>query len=209
MKNTLIYLHGFNSASVDGKGALLPDKQKLHLLNEVCQQNQVQFQAPNLDYTNPAVAAASLVEVAEDLALHNPSGDITFIGTSLGGFMAAYMGMRTNTAAIMINPAINPSLSLRGYIGPCQNYATGERYLWTRENCKLFIPLKQALNQASGLPRTLLIDMGDEVLDSNETLMKYRGIADVHKFPGGSHRFEHIHEALPIIKNVILSTNNC
>jgi len=52
--------------------------------------------------------------------------------------------------------------------------------------------------------RTLLLDMGDELIDSSKTQEKYNDIAEVFTYVGGSHSFEHIQDALPIIKSVIL-----
>ena len=53
--------------------------------------------------------------------------------------------------------------------------------------------------------RLILLDMADEVIDSSITLEKYQEIAKVVTFEGGSHGFEHIEEALPVIKDAIYS----
>ena len=45
--------------------------------------------------------------------------------------------------------------------------------------------------------------MADELIDSSKTLEKYQQIADVITFPDGSHGFEHIEEALPVIDKVM------
>ena len=48
--------------------------------------------------------------------------------------------------------------------------------------------------------------MADELIDSTKTLEKYQEIAEVVTFSGGSHGFEHIEEALPVIKKVIFGS---
>jgi hypothetical protein len=45
--------------------------------------------------------------------------------------------------------------------------------------------------------------MADELLDAEKTLTKYQAIAKVATFAGGSHGFEHMREALPVISRVL------
>lgn len=45
----------------------------------------------------------------------------------------------------------------------------------------------------------VLLDMGDELIDSFATLKAIGHQMTVHTFAGGSHRFPHIDEALPLI----------
>jgi len=127
----LIYLHGFNSASTDDKGDLLPEKTKLQLLSEMCADCGFIFKAPNLDYQDLPGVVEQLIDLTEELDVHRSFNDLSFIGTSLGGFMAEVMARKTATNAIMINPAIKPSESLQRSIGPLENYVTGEKYIWT------------------------------------------------------------------------------
>ncbi|NOQ50480.1 MAG: hypothetical protein GQ557_02285 [Mycoplasmataceae bacterium] len=204
MKEALIYLHGFNSASIDNHGNLL-SKNKLKILNNFCNENNFKFIAPNLDYRN-------IPEVIENLnflerELDKDGYDVTFIGTSLGGFFAEYMAWETLTKAILINPAINPSKTLKRYIGNIKNFANGKEYKWTSENCEAFVEYEQELLKFpyTEIPRTVILDRGDEVIDVERTIERYDGKASVHTFEGGSHRFDHIEEALPIIKKAIFS----
>jgi predicted esterase YcpF (UPF0227 family) len=205
MTEKLIYLHGFNSASVDDEGNLIATKTKLQLLSQFCRQHDYIFVAPNLDYRNPQGIVEQLTHLAEELDVHASFSDMTFIGTSLGGFMAEIMAMRTQTGAIMINPAINPSKSLMRSIGKCRNYVTGEEYIWTQENCDAFNALERESTGhcCDGIPRTVLLDLGDEILDSRETIKKYEGKVGLHVFEGGSHRFDHMEEAMPAISDAL------
>ena len=53
---------------------------------------------------------------------------MTFIGSSLGGFYATWLAERYAAKAVLINPAIDPHLGLRAYLGPQKNLYTGEPY---------------------------------------------------------------------------------
>jgi predicted esterase YcpF (UPF0227 family) len=201
LPNKLIYLHGFNSASVDDNGDLLQGKTKLQLLSQLCAERNFIFVAPNLDYREPLRVVKQLADLAEELDVHASYCDLSFIGTSLGGFMAEVMARETATNAIMINPAIKPSESLVRSIGPLENYATGEKYTWIQENCDAFKALEMdgPGGCIAGISRTVIVDLGDEILDARQTIKKYEGKVALHVYEGGSHRFDHMEEALPKI----------
>jgi len=203
IQHALVYVHGFNSASQDEHGEILLSKHKLRILANFCRKNNYKFLAPNLDYQNLEFVVKELKAMQQE---QDSDGlDVHFIGTSLGGFFAEYMAMVTQTSANMINPAINSSKTLTRYIGPCTNFASGQEYIWTQENCDAFLPYEEELkNFPDGqIRRLVLLDMRDELLDSSETKEKYEGKVALHTFEGGSHRFDHMHEALPMIKDSI------
>ncbi len=130
------------------------------------------------------------------------------MGFHFNGGMAEYMAMETLTQAIMINPAIEPSKSLMHSIGNCRNYVTDEIYAWTQENCDAFRPLENELEEFSKfnvIPRTLFVDLGYDLLDAQSTVSKYEGITSLNIYKGGSHRFDHMTEALPAIKNALIT----
>ena len=45
----------------------------------------------------------------------------------------------------------------------------------------------------------MILDLGDEILDARETIKKYQGKVALKIFEGGSHRFDHMEEAMPEI----------
>jgi hypothetical protein len=49
----------------------------------------------------------------------------------------------------------------------------------------------------------VLLDMGDELIDSEITKTVLEPLMPVHAFSGGSHRFSHMEEALPLIQGFI------
>lgn len=205
MKNAIIYLHGFNSASVDLSGNLLTSKQKLVVLNRFCQENQIKFCTPNVDYRNFEQVISDLSRLFVDL--EGEGYKVLFMGSSLGGFTSEYMAMKTQTKAIMINPAISPSELLLQFVGVTENFEIKQAFDWNIAHCDQYQAYEEALKELSEsqVSRLILLDMADELIDSSKTLKKYQKIANVVTFEGGSHGFEHIEEAMPVIKEVIYS----
>lgn len=203
MKKSIIYLHGFNSASLDLSGNLLTSKQKLLVLDRFCQEKNIKFCSPNVDYRNFGQVIDDLSQLYSDLG--NSGYKVIFMGSSLGGFTSEYMALKTQAPVIMINPAISPSDLLVQFIGVKENFEIKLAFDWCKSHCEQYksyeIELKQKFEEK--IKRTVLLDMGDELLDSSKTLIKYQDIAEVISFEGGSHGFEHIEEALPIIENVV------
>jgi len=205
MKNAIIYLHGFNSASLDLSGHLLLSKQKLVVLNRFCQQHKIKFYTPNVDYRDFSQVIGDLTQLF--LQLEAEGYKVLFMGSSLGGFTSEYMAIKTERKAIMINPAIEPSELLLKYKGITENFELKQPYHWTQGHCEQFktyeSELQQSLTQTISL--TLLLDMADELIDSFKTQQRYQPYADVVAYEGGSHSFEHIEQALPVIEKVIYS----
>ena len=51
-----------------------------------------------------------------------------FVGSSLGGYYATYLAEKHGLKAVLINPAIDPHVGLRAFLGPQKNLHTGEPY---------------------------------------------------------------------------------
>ncbi len=203
-KIAIIYLHGFNSASLDLNGNLLTSKDKLQVMQKYCSDNAIEFYTPNVDYRD-------FLNIVEDMLLAwnqylDQGYEVIFMGSSMGGFASEYLAMKTGGKAIMINPAICPSELLVHFIGVTENPETGQPYHWDQSHCDQYLPFEQEL-AASKQPfeRTILLDKADELLDAETTRLKYQAIAQVVMYEGGSHSFEHMREALPIIEKIICS----
>jgi len=127
----------------------------------------------------------------------------------MGGFASEYLAMKTGCKAVMINPAITPRELLPEFIGVTENYETGQPYHWEQSYCDQYRQYEKELestNQAIG--RTILLDRADELIDDKNTLFKYQENANVVIYDGGSHSFEHIREALPIIEAVVFGADS-
>src|SRR5690606_37591615 len=92
-----------------------------------------------------------------------PDAGTCFLGSSLGGFYATYLAEKHGARAILINPAIEPHLGLRAYLGPQKNLHTGEPYELTEAHLaeweSLYVP------RITPQRYLLLVETGDEVLD--------------------------------------------
>ncbi len=204
MKKAIIYLHGFNSASLDLEGNLLVGKEKLLVMREFCSKHGIVLYAPNVDYRD-------FQNIVEDLLFEwnqylDLGFDVVFMGSSMGGFACEYLAMKTGSKAIMINPAISPSELLTQFIGVTENFETGQPYHWEQQHCDQYRQYEQELAGSNQiLDRTILLDKADELLDSEKTFLKYHSCANVVMYDGGSHSFEHMRQALPVIEPVIFS----
>ena len=203
MNKAIIYLHGFNSASVGLDGELLTGKEKLAVMQTFCKERGILFLTPNVDYRD----FQSLVEdmLFEWNQLLDQGYDVVFMGSSMGGFASEYLAAKTGAKAIMINPATRPSTLLPQFIGVAANFETGQPYDWRQEHCDQYQAFEQELaNNRQPRDRTVLLDMADELLDSAATRAIYQDQANVLCFAGGSHSFEHMRQALPAIELAVL-----
>jgi predicted esterase YcpF (UPF0227 family) len=166
----IFYCHGFGS-SFD------PRKEKIRALTEVLPVHGV-----TVDYTLPPQ------EVFRQTLI---------IGTSLGGFFAAWLGAEFGLPFIAINPSIEPRKSLRAYLGHGVNH-TGERFEMTADCVKAYDTLAFRM----GGQGTVVLDMGDEVLDARATLNVVDGHLPVITFEGGSHRFDHMSDLIETWPNL-------
>lgn len=153
---------------------------------------------------------------------------LALAGTSLGGYWAARFGNHFGIPAVLINPTIHPHQSLRRYVGhKLLNFVTRSRNILRDE-----VPASYGDIERSG-DFLVLLDKGDEVLDyhlaekwfvsgnnsadsgkngdpsgtaqppetASETVR--RDSCKVLTFEGGSHRFSHMEEALPHIRQFL------
>ncbi|MFO8030735.1 MAG: YqiA/YcfP family alpha/beta fold hydrolase [Cyclonatronaceae bacterium] len=137
-------------------------------------------------------------------AVPAPAGgqrDVVLAGTSLGGYWAARFGNLLNLPAVLINPTIHPYQSLRRYTGHrLHNFVTR-----TRNTLRESVPKSYHDIERSG-DFLVLLDKGDEVLDYQTALAWYEPHLPADRiivFEGGSHRFGHMEEALPHIRQFL------
>ena len=138
-----------------------------------------------------------LEAVAKPLGMKRHRGaSICFVGSSLGGYYATYLAERHDAKAVLINPAIDPHLGLRAYLGPQKNLHTGEPYElteahlreWKSFYCERITPQRYLL----------LVETGDEVLDYRKAVTRYAGAQQVVT-QGGDHSLQSFAQHLPRI----------
>ena len=113
--------------------------------------------------------------------------DTCFVGSSLGGYYATYLAEKHGLKAVLINPAIDPHIGLRAYLGPQKNLHTGEPYELTEEHLRdweaLYVP------RITPKRYLLLVETGDEVLDYRQAVARYSGAQQV-VIEGGDHSLQ-------------------
>jgi predicted esterase YcpF (UPF0227 family) len=180
----ILYLHGFNSSPYSAKAQSF----RRHLEERG---KAGEFICPALPHRPRLAIAKAEVEVAR------ARGEkVTLVGSSLGGFYATWLAENHDLRAVLINPAIDPHVGLRAYLGPQQPYHGGETYDLTEEHLKEW----QALSVADVHPERylLLVETGDEVLDYRAAVRKYRGAKQV-VVQGGDHSLASFPEHIPLI----------
>lgn len=183
----LIFIHGFNSCGGSDKATFLRE-----------QLTDIEVISPDL----PPIPNAAIALLSKSIEHALREGKrVMLVGSSLGGFYSAFLGVRHTLPFVMINPLVDQTL-LRHEIGPQQNYYSGEQYDWTEEECD---QLDAMIVEPASLPvkPLLLLDEADELLDSQLAAMHFNGYADVQIFPGGNHRFAHMPEALQLIRGYL------
>lgn len=187
----IVYFHGLNSAGTSNKATWL--RQQLAPI-------------PVLAPTYPAhraEAAVAALRAYLTRARHDSPGDrkLLLVGSSLGGFYAPYLAPEFHAGIVLINPSIDADETLTALIGPQRNEATGEEYVLTQEQVQALAPYRLARCQPQS-PTLVLLDQDDEVIDYRVAEAFYRGCGTTLVFPGGSHRFDHLAEALAEIRRL-------
>ena len=125
---------------------------------------------------------------------------ISLIGSSMGGFYAQYLARRFPVRHVyMINPALKPWDLLPEYLGPQHNEATGERYELRQEDADATLPYGIE-ELCDGIPTTLFLDRADQIIDYRIAETMYRDCGRLEIYPGGSHLFRHMDEAVELIR---------
>jgi predicted esterase YcpF (UPF0227 family) len=190
----IVYLHGFNSA-------FNPDSDKVRALSKIDEVYPVSYNSFD-SHTN--ILYDLLTKTRH---LSNP----VFVGTSLGGFYAAALASSFGSPCVLINPVVSGLFFKTAGEAikdvPMKNYVTGEYSTLTQTVLDSYATLALTECYYEYKP-LLLLDMGDELLDSYETRETLKDVVSPSSlyYPGGSHRFDHIDIALPSIQSYL---NNC
>jgi predicted esterase YcpF (UPF0227 family) len=167
----IVYLHGFNSSPQSHKAQVFARHMAERALT-------AEFACPTLP-----PSAREAIRVAERLA----GKSVCYVGSSLGGFYATYLVEKHGGRAVLINPAIDPHIGLRTYLGRQKNLYTGEPYELTAAHLdewrELYVP------KITPSRYLLLVETGDEVLDYRRAVERYAGAERV-VVRGGDHSLQ-------------------
>jgi predicted esterase YcpF (UPF0227 family) len=168
----LLYLHGFRSSPRSFKARVVQQRMEAAGLaaSLIC---------PQLP-ASPQAAMALVLTLVERYA-----GNLSIIGSSLGGFYATWLAERFGCRAALINPAVDPLKDLDKHVGVTTAWHTGEPFEFKRDYIDELAALKVA--RITRPERYfLLAATGDEVLDYRDMVAHYMG-AHQHVIQGSDH----------------------
>lgn len=156
----ILYLHGFRSSPQSFKARLIA--QRLQALG-----HGADYHCPQLP---PSPKEA--IDLASRIAARAGPGQLTLIGSSLGGYYATWLAEQLGCRAVLLNPAIKPPRELEQYVGVTTAYHSDQPFEFKREYVD---ELRQfAVARITRPERYFLIAAtGDEVLDWREMVAHY------------------------------------
>ena len=172
-----IIIHGFGSAGKGGKAMLF--REYFKSMGELCI-------APSLSYV-PELAMDTLEQLIE---LYD--GEVTLIGSSLGGYYAIYLAEKYGLKAVLINPAVDSFETLKRVLdmgGMATNYFDLSEFEWNDRHVRMLQNYR--VERVENGEYLLLLQKGDEVLDYRDALAKLPNATTVLE-EGGTHPFEGI-----------------
>lgn len=187
----LVYLHGLNSSSLSYKAGVLRERLA-----------PFPVLAPAYPAHQPDAAISILSTFFEKLG---PTSRPLVLGSSMGGFYGQYLARRFDFVHLfLINPALTPWNLLPAYLGETMITAAGDSY---RVTADLIAQTRRygIVDPCDGVPTTLFLDQGDEVIDYRIARALYRDCGRVMLFEGGDHSFQHMDDAIDVIGEKVAS----
>lgn len=180
----ILYLHGFLSSPLSEKAQQTMAWMAAQGLAEYCH-------CPKLPMAPRECAALIAAEIE---ALRGEP--ICLVGSSLGGFFATWAAEEFGLPAVLINPAVRPYALIRQYLGPQQNYQTGEIHDIKPEFADDLLAFERTPSDTGKY--WLLVQTADEVLDYRQAVAYYQGCRQTIE-AGGDHSFVGYADCLPRI----------
>jgi uncharacterized protein len=185
-RRVLVYLHGLNSSSRSHKAAMITEALA-----------PLGVRAPDYPAHRPREAVASLAAYFAGLPA---DARPLVVGSSMGGFYGQWLARRfVFSHLFLINPALTPWTLFPDYVGQVMTTAHGEQYRVSAE----MIESTRAFgvdDPCDGVPTTVLLDRGDEVIDWRIAESLYRRCGRLVVWDGGDHAFQHMDAAIELIR---------
>jgi predicted esterase YcpF (UPF0227 family) len=178
----ILFIHGFGSS---GKSF------KANLVREYFKEEGVL--SPSLSYV-PLLAIDTLKEIIEFCLKKDER--VYLMGSSLGGFYAAYLSELYGLKTVLINPAVNAHTRLERYIPKATNYFDESSFEWNSNHVEMLLSYDTIVKNQNNI--LLMLQKGDEVLNYVEALEKFPD-ANLILEEGGAHHFDGFNEHLQTI----------
>jgi predicted esterase YcpF (UPF0227 family) len=186
----VIYIHGFGSSGKGGKSLQF---------REYFKAQNIRCIAPSLSYV-PELAIDTLEQLIEPY----DDEEVTLIGSSLGGFFSIYLAEKYGLKAVLINPAIDSSKTLKRVLSiaeTAKNYFDDSRFTWNAGHVDML--LNYRVSEAKNGKYFLLLQTADDVLDYKEALAKLPNAKTIVE-EGGTHPFEGIERHFESVREFFL-----
>ncbi len=186
----ILYLHGFRSSPNSFKARVMAAR--LAALGRADE-----WRCPMLPVSPLEAVALAERQVDEALAAlkakgEGTGGDVTVVGSSLGGYFATHLAEKHGWRAVLLNPAVLPQRDLSAYLG--------EQPLWHGGGSIVVEPHHLDELRALGVASVtrperyyLIAATGDEVLDYREMLAHYPGV-ETRLIEGSDHAISEFSE---------------
>lgn len=120
MKSTIVYIHGYGSSPASDTAVKFKNEFK-----------DEHFLCPHINHDlDPYTTKKQFIDAfADKLKNHD---DVVVIGSSMGGFWADYMAVTHGFKAVLINPALKPSVTMKRFDAPdkyIKHYAEIEDFI--------------------------------------------------------------------------------
>ena len=185
MVRTILYFHGFASSSDSEKAEILKN-----YISSVTKKTRLIIPDLNDSFQKAVKEINQLIKSNEK--------PIAFMGSSLGGYYAAYFSSIHKSKAILINPASPPLKGFDVYLGENENFSTGHKFNLTREDIQYIrsVSFEKYTNSNNTL---VLLESNDEILNYIETSEYFQGSFIDINF-GGNHSYTSLRKKLEKIK---------
>jgi len=183
----LLFIHGFGSS---GRG------DKAQLLKAWCQQQEISFAAPSLP-TIPVLAVETLQAIIETIQKYEPVG---LVGSSLGGFYATWLANHYELPYVLVNPSVEPYITLKQAIGRAVNFHDQSSYEWNEQHTASLLQFK--VDQPVTERCLLMVQTGDELLDYRQAVSYYPAAQQIIE-EGGNHGFAGFNNHLKTITDFL------
>ena len=185
----IIYLHGFNSSK---------ESETVKTLEKIYGEKLISI---SYDYINPDIAHNQIEKLIKDT--WEEDKNIILIGSSLGGFWANYFLQTLHLKALLINPSIKPSETIKKYLGINKNFSTGKEFTLKESDFEKYKNYELPLNQSSF--RIILLGDKDTVIDPYNSAVYFHNCKVVWSL-GMEHRITN--KQTPLIQRLIEEINN-
>jgi predicted esterase YcpF (UPF0227 family) len=174
----IVYLHGFASSGASDKVTALKERF-----------GDDKVIAPDLPFDPDEVFSLMHNIVHNFMKTRGPDEKLVFVGTSLGAFYANHFGHLYDSCAVLVNPSVTPSETLKEKLGPNKNYHTGEEFLVSLAHLDKLDDMREYVRRIYEPSLISLFVAKDDEVIPYESMLEGFPYATTAILENGGHRF--------------------